>query len=122
MIKQVADSNRGKCVIFEDMEGNEHTSYLDNAPSTGILSISWNIVDGITEEESAEIPYEFETFVETDGFYDDGSTVYFKSGYEKIAKALLAKHVESYMTKTKSEFDLALKNARNDWLVLKNKA
>jgi hypothetical protein len=53
------------------------------------------------------------------GFCDDGSNVYYTEEYETVAKALLSKHIASYMEKTKSEFDLALERARRDWKALR---
>ena len=114
-VKTVTNTNRGKCVIFEDMEGNEHLSMLDETPSTSIMRLAWDIVHGLTDEAPDEIEPEIEAFVDDDGFFDDGSSVYYKDGFRKVATKLLSKHIEAYMTKAKSEFDLALEKARNDW-------
>ena len=122
IVKQVTTSNRGKCVIFEDMEGVEHVVGIDETPSNAIHSIQWNLIQGITAEENADCPEAIATMVDADGFYDDVAAVYYKDGFEKVARTLLAKHVEHYMKEAKSEFDLAVERAREDWATLRSKA
>jgi hypothetical protein len=122
IVKQVATSNRGKCVIFEDMEGVEHVVGIDETPSNAIHSIRWDILRGILAEEYAECPEAIATLVDSDGFYDDVATVYYRDGFEKVAKTLLAKHIEHYMKEAKSEFDLAIEKSRSDWTSLRSKA
>ena len=122
IVKMVTNTNRGKCVIFEDMQGNEHTVDLESSPSNSIHFLSWDIINGLSEGDADEIDEAIAKLVDDDGFYDDASTIYYVDGYEKVAKTLLSKHIEHYMSKTKSEFDLALEKARSDWKSLKNKA
>lgn len=122
VVKMVTNTSRGRCVIFEDMQGNEHTVDLESTPSNAIMSISWNILGGITEDVPEDVDEAIGRFVDDDGFYDDSSTVYYREGYEKVAKSLLAKHIEHYMKTAKSEFDSAIENARKDWLSLRNRA
>ena len=121
IVKQVTNTNKGHCVIFEDMEGNEHISMLNETRDNGIRRISWDIINGITDEEPDEVDEAIARLVDDDGYFDDSSSVYYREGYMKIAKDLLAKFVEHYMTKAKSEYDLALEKARNDWKELKTR-
>lgn len=122
VVKMVTNTSRGKCVIFEDMQGNEHTVDLEYSPSNSIHFLSWDIINGLSEGDADEIDEAIAKLVDDDGFYDDASTIYYVDGYEKVAKTLLAKHIEHYMSKTKSEFDLALEKARSDYKALRSKA
>lgn len=118
-VKQVVNTNRGKCVIFEDMKGEEHIVPLTETASSLIKSIKWDIIHGITKADEPDLDEGIAKRVDRDGFFDFGATVYYRDNFETVAKALLSKFIEHYMEKAKSEFDSALKSARNDWLELR---
>lgn len=122
IVKTVTNTTHGMCVIFEDMTGEEHCVDMDSRPSSSIRALKWDILHGITETDAGDIDEAVAQRVDDDGFFDSGATVYYTEGHEKIAKVLLSKFIENYMTKAKSEFDSALDKARNDWLKLRNKA
>ncbi len=119
IVKLVTNSNKGKCVIFEDMHGNEYTSYLDDIPDETIYFMSWDIINGIVSGGAESMEEAVLDRVERDGVFDNGAVVYYRAGKETQAKEMLANHIAEYMKKAKSEFDLALEKARNDWKHLK---
>ncbi len=95
---------------------------FEQTPSNTILCLHWDLVHGITHGMPDDVDERLLREVDDTGFCDDGDTVYYTEAYEPIAKALLSKHVSSYMVKAKAEFDLALEKARLDWKTLKSKA
>ena len=119
IVKLVTNSNKGKCVIFEDMQGKEYTSYLDDIPDETIYFMSWDIINGIVSGGAESMEEAVLDRVERDGVFDNGAVVYYRAGKETPAKEMLANHIAEYMKKAKSEFDLALEKARNDWKHLK---
>ena len=119
IVKTVTNSTKGKCVIFEDMKGVEHTTYLEDIPEENINFVMWDIVHGIVTGVAESLDEGILDRVERDGYFDSGSTIYYMPSKEAKAKELLANHIAEYMKKTKSEFDSALEKARNDWKLLK---
>lgn len=119
MVKAVTNSTKGMCVIFEDMKGNEHISYLDEIPEESFSFMMWDILHGIVTGVTQSLDEGILDRVERDGYFASGATVYYVDGKEAKAKELLANHVAEYMKKAKSEFDSALEKARNDWKLLK---
>lgn len=121
IVKLVTNTNRGKCVIFEDMQGNEHSVDFDTTPSDTILCLHWDLVHGITHDMPEDVDEVSLRQVDDYGFCDDGCNVYYTEDYETVAKALLSKHIAAYMEKAKSEFDSALERARSDWKALRSR-
>ena len=119
IVKTVVNSTKGKCVIFEDMQGNEHTSYLEELPDENILFIGWDLIHGIYKGCAETLEDAILDRVERDGIFDSGSIVYYMPGKEAKANELLSNYLATYMKKAKSEFDSALEKARNDWKMLK---
>lgn len=119
IVKSVVNSTKGKCVIFEDMQGQEHTSYIDDIPDETINFIGWDLVHGIYKGSAESMEDAILDRVERDGYFDSGSIVYYMLDKEAKAKELLSNHLAEYMKKAKSEFDSALEKARNDWKLLK---
>ena len=119
VVKMVTNTSRGKCVIFEDMQGNEHTSYLEELPDENILFIGWDLIHGIYKGCAETLEDAILDRVERDGIFDSGSIVYYMPGKEAKANELLSNYLATYMKKAKSEFDSALEKARNDWKMLK---
>jgi len=119
IVKSVVNSTKGKCVIFEDMQGNEHTSYLEEFPDENILFIGWDLIRGIYKGCAETLDNAILDRVERDGIFDSSSIVYYMPGKEAKANELLSNYLATYMKKAKSEFDSALEKARNDWKMLK---
>lgn len=119
IVKTVTNSTKGKCVIFVDMKGVEHPSYLDDIPEENIYFMTWDLVHGIVTGGTETLEDGLLDRVERDGYFDSSATIYYMPGKEAKAKELLANHIADYMKRTKSEFDSALEKARNDWKLLK---
>lgn len=123
-IVQVAQTSTGKSVIFRDSNGTEISVDIDTVTPKkyAIYCISWDLVHGIADQEDPECPENITKIVDTQGYYHAGARVYYSPSNRGVAADLLASHIVQYMTRTKSEYDLALDRARKDWKLLAGKA
>jgi len=122
VVKQVTDSTNGKCVIFEDMEGKEHVTFLDSLPTEEVNYVSWDILNGVRRGVVDSLDEAVMDRIRRDGMFDDGNRVLYWPENEAGATATLMAYISAYMKRAKSEFDSALEKARNDWSLLKQGA
>ena len=117
IVKQVARTNTGNCVIFEDMDGNQLESYTDTAriDSTDIFCASWNLVNGFSETTADDCEMAVADEVDRKGFTREGNTVFYNKEHRRQAMQSLSEFIANYMIQTKAEYDSALERARKDW-------
>lgn len=118
-VSQVAQTNRGYCVIFKDINGNELVSTIDTRQNPNIRVMSWSMITGLHDADAVEIDDVIGDIVDKNGYYVDGNQVYYIKKYEHVAKDMLANFIVQYMLKTKQEYDDGIRRARADYKKLK---
>jgi hypothetical protein len=116
-VVQVTNTTTGQAVIFKDISGKEITVFVDvrNPKSDAIYELKWDLLRGITESEPSEVDSLVETQVDTKGYCQMGSKVYFSSNNRHVAKDLMKQYITQYMIRAKNEYEKFLERARNDW-------
>lgn len=106
IVKTVTTSNTGKCVIFQDMAGNDYTVQIGGAkPSAlAVYMLSWNIINGIRKTIVDNIPPEAEHDIDAYGIYKDKSTVYYTEEYKTAAITHIYTYMLDYEMKMNTEF------------------
>lgn len=116
-VVQVTNTTTGQAVIFKDIDGREITVFVDvrHPKSDAIYELKWDLLHGITESEPSEVDSLVETQVDTKGYCQMGSRVYFSPSNRHVAKDLMKQYITQYMIRTKNEYERALANARAVW-------
>lgn len=116
-VVQVTNTTTGQAVIFKDISGKEITVFVDvrNPKSDAIYELKWDLIHGITESEPSEVDSLVETQVDTKGYCQMGSRVYFSPSNRHVAKDLMKQYITQYMIRAKNEYERALANARAVW-------
>lgn len=118
-VKQVARTNMGSSVIFQDINGREIVVTVDTRESSEIHVMSWDLVRGIRDAVAEDIDEYIAGIVDRHGYYASGHQVYYHKGKEHIAKDMLRSYIAQYMIKAKHEYETVLGKARTDYKALK---
>lgn len=106
IVKSVTNSNVGRCVIFQDMKGDDHSMFIDDMPiQSKVFVIGWNVVDGLYESEIDDADEYVMDAVDKFGYYKDGFKVYYTEKNKRLAADLLQGIIAVYQMKVSSEYD-----------------
>ena len=116
-VVQVTNTSTGKAVIFRDISGKELTVSVDvrTPKADAIYELKWDLLNGIRESEPEEVDSYVESQVDSKGYCQVGSKIYFAPGSRHVARDLLKQYITQYMIRTKNEYENALTRARADW-------
>ena len=122
-ITNVTNSNKGKCIIFKDINGNEIITYpeYECKPIEPIYVSYWCAIGGLIMDKVYDCTdIDLSCLIEHDRMFISGMHVYYVYEKRKDALNVLLNIIENYMKTSINEHDALIKNARNSWKIIKN--